>query len=213
MNKQLRILLAGAMIIVPFAITIWVIVAIGSGLDNLVRDPLAKLFHDPLAEEKFELWPGVGVLIMIGVTYLIGLLTHFWLFRKLLSVFERFVARLPGVKTIYESVRDLMKLFGTGSRRMGRVVRYKPPGTDMVFLGILTNEAPKIGQSPDDRPVAVFLPYSYMFGGMTIYVSPEHLQEVDMPVEQALKLSATAQVGGESPPKARPKLPEGGSND
>jgi uncharacterized membrane protein len=207
MNKQLRILLAGAMVVIPVAITVWVIWAIGSGLDNLVKGPLNQ--------HGIRLPTGAGALIVIGATYLVGLMMRLWIFRGMLAGFERLVVRVPGVKTIYESVRDLMKLFGSDSHRMGRVVQYTPPGTDMVLLGILTNERPKVGLDSESRRVAVYLPYSYMFGGLTIYVSPEHLREVDMPVEQALKLSATAQVGATSAAgtvaKASKKSPPGES--
>ena len=40
MKKQLRIFLTGAVVVVPFAITVWVIWFVGSGLDGLVKAPL-----------------------------------------------------------------------------------------------------------------------------------------------------------------------------
>ena len=52
------------------------------------------------------------------------------------------------------------------------------------------------GQRQDK--VAVYMPYSYMLGGLTVFVSREHIVEVDMSVEQCMKLCATAQVGSES---------------
>ena len=132
-------------------------------------------------------------MVLVGI-YLVGLLTHLWIFRWAVGLVEKLVVRVPGVKTVYESVRDLLKLFGGDARRMGRVVLYTPPGTDMTMLAILTNERPS-GIGPEAKhKVAIYLPYSYMFGGITVYVSPDHLQEVDTPVEVALKLAATAQV-------------------
>ncbi len=186
MQKQLRILLAGVMVIAPLAVTVWIILGVGSWLDDMGR----KLFPDP------DLPTGVGAAVVIVGIYLVGLLTHFWVFRWMLAGLDKLVAHVPGVKTIYESVRDLLKLFGGDSRRMGRVVRYKTPGGDMSMLAILTNEAPAglDPEDPDGRKVAIYLPYSYMFGGITIFVSPENIREVNMPVERALKLCATAQV-------------------
>jgi len=183
MQKQLRILLAGVMVLAPLAVTVWVIWTLGSWLDQMGRN----LFPVPR---------GVGAVVVVVGIYLVGLLTHFWVFQGMLAGLDRLVARVPGVKTIYESVRDLLKLFGGDSRRMGRVVRYKAPGSDMSMLAILTNEAPAglDPQDPEGRKVAIYLPYSYMFGGITIFVSPENIREVDMPVERALKLCATAQV-------------------
>lgn len=171
---------------IPFAITVWLAIAIGTWLDDLGR----KVLDD----WGVPVWPGVGALIVLAGLYVIGLLTQFWIFRGLVNLLERLVERLPGIKTVYESVRDLLKLFGGDARRMGRVVLYTPPGTQLSMMAILTTDQPKGLEAQSEARVAIFLPYSYMFGGITVYVPPSHLREVDMPVEEALKLCATAQV-------------------
>jgi len=192
LNRQIRILFAGALVLVPLAITVWVVWSAGLWLDDLGQRALESL------GTKVKFWPGTGALILIGVIYAIGLLTHLWVFRGFFRLVERLVTRLPGAKTIYESVRDLMNLFGGEPRRMGRVVQYTVPGTDMTFLGILTNENPLgVPAGQPHRKVAVYMPYSYMLGGPTVFVSPEHIVEVDMSVEQCMKLCATAQIGAE----------------
>ncbi len=189
MKKQISIFLTGLVVIIPLAVTIYVIRWISVVLENLGASLIGSF--------NVHIWPGVGAAAVLAGIYLVGLLTRFWLFRSLLNFFERLIVRVPGVKTIYESVRDLMGLFGGDSKRMGRVVEYHPPGGDVTLLGILTNDRPPgIGQDPAHPKVAVYLPYSYMFGGMTIYVDPAHTRTVDMPVEAALKLCAIAQVGG-----------------
>jgi anti-anti-sigma factor len=189
-NRQIGIFFAGAVVLVPLAITVWLIWSVGTWLDSLGRagfEALGVAFKPP---------PGIGALVLIGVIYVVGLLTRLWLFRGLFGLLEGLLTRLPGVKTIYESVRDLMKLFGGESRRMGRVVQYNVPDSDVSFLGVLTNENP-LGLPKDDpkRKVSVYMPLSYMIGGPTLLVSPEHVVEVDMSVEQCMKLCATAQVG------------------
>ena len=186
MRKQLRILLAGAVVVIPFAITVWLAIAMGTWLDDLARRPLAQ-WGVPVSR-------GVGVLIVLAGLYIIGLLTRFWVFRGLVSLLERIVERVPGIKTIYESVRDLLKLFGGDARHMGRVVLYTAPGSPMTLLAILTSDKPKGISDVNTDLVAIFLPFSYMFGGITVYVPASCLREMAMPVEEALKLCATAQV-------------------
>jgi len=202
LNKQVRIFFAGALVLVPLAITVWVAWQVGSWLDGLGRQAFRAM------GTRVEPPPGIGALIILAGVYVFGLLTHLWLFRGVFGLLERLVTRLPGVKTIYESVRDLMNLFGGGSRQMGRVVQYRMPGSDMTCLGILTNEDP-LGLPKDDphRKVAVYLPLSYMIGGPTVMVSPENIVEVDMSVEQCLKLCATAAVGRKAVPAAPVRKP------
>jgi len=190
MNRQLRILVSGVAVVIPFAITVWVIWAVGAWLDGLVNRPLLRW--------DVHLYPGVGILIVIGAIYLVGLLMHFWAFRGLMNQLDRLFTRVPGVKTVYEALRDLTKLFGGQAGRMGSVVVYQPPESQTAYLGILTNPDPiGISQGSQDKRVAVYIPLSYMFGGPTIYVPPQHLRKIDMSVEQALKLATIAQVSSQ----------------
>ena len=189
MKKQLAILLAGVMVIIPFAITLYVVVSVGMWLNGLGETLLRNWWQD------LQLPFGVGVVVVLLLIYLVGLMTRLWVFRWTLDVLDRLVSTVPGAKTIYESVRDLLRLFGPESRRMGRAVIYRPPGTEMAVMGILTNEAPVgIPQAPK-RMVAIYIPCAYMFGGAVIYVPAEHVQDANIPVEEALKVSAIAQVG------------------
>jgi uncharacterized membrane protein len=200
MKTQMRILLSGALVVVPLAITVSVVIGAGAWLDEKGQDLVSALVNINAAkgkEVKVELYHGTGVVLVLGLIYLAGLLTHVWGFRPLWTRFEQLLARVPGVKVIYESVRDLMKLFGGGAGTMGRVVEYRPPGSSLAFLGIVTNENPIVGQDDGQtKRVAVYLPLAYMFGGPTILAMPDQLKEVNIPVEEALKLAATAHVGG-----------------
>jgi uncharacterized membrane protein len=206
MKTQIRILLGGALVIVPLAITVYVLWSVGSWMDDKGRAAVDYFWGEGTAKEHLR--RGAGALLLLAVLYLAGLLTRVWGFRPLWERFERLLARVPGVKIIYESVRDLMKLFGGGAGSMGRTVEYRPPGTDLAVLGILTNEDPAASRGGGQKRVAVYLPMAYMFGGPTVLVSPQHLRELDIPVEQALKLAATAHVGGRSPATPAAKAEE-----
>ena len=213
MNRQIRIFMAGALVVIPLAVTAWVVYAVGSWLGGLGESLLEALGLlegvQKLETEYVKFAPLLGIgLVLVGI-YLVGLLTRVWAFSGMLRMLDRLVARVPGVKTIYESVRDLMKLFGGDSKKMGRAVQYKHPGTDIAVLGILTNEHPRgIAEGKPDDKVAVYLPYSYMLGGPTIYVPREYVQDVDMSVDQVLKVAATAHVGAEAEPRAEKDTPE-----
>ena len=71
---------------------------------------------------------------------------------------------------------------------MGQVVRYRIPGTQIDLLGIKTSTSP----IDDDGKVAVYIPMSYQLGGFTIYVDNQSITQIDMSVEQAMKIAATA---------------------
>jgi uncharacterized membrane protein len=193
MKKQIQILLSGALIVVPLALTVWLIAYAASALDALGASLLSQ------AGMEYELPPGLSALVVIVAIYLIGLLAQLVLFQKIIEKFEALISRLPGIKTVYESTRDLMKLFGGDKKHMGQVVLYRQPATGLMILGIMTNDNPAgVIDHGGERRVAVYQPFSYMFGGPTIYVPQEDVQVIPMAVDQALKLATTAHVGAKS---------------
>jgi uncharacterized membrane protein len=201
MKKHIRILLTGLFIVIPFAITLWVVWGICVWLDNIGRTPLSWISDKFSPGSWMHQWGfrGVGIVLVIALVYVVGLLMHFLLFRWAVKSVERMFTHLPGIKTIYVSVKDLLKLFGSSSRKVGRVVEYKPPGMGIAMLGILTNESPQVPPGQDGaQRVAVFFPMAYMIGGSVALVERKYLRELDMPVETAMKLSATAHLSMDS---------------
>jgi len=191
MSRQIRILLAGVLVVVPFAITVYVIVAVGMWLNSLGDAALGAVLADDA-----KIPTGVGVLALLVTIYVVGLLTHLWIFRSAVGLIEKLVLRIPGAKTIYESIRDLLKMFSPTAKAIGKVVECKIPGTEMTALGLQTNDQPKgISDGPGPKKVAVYLPFGYMIGGPVVFVAPENLREVDLSAQEALKLAATAHVG------------------
>ncbi|MFP4106269.1 MAG: DUF502 domain-containing protein, partial [Phycisphaerae bacterium] len=157
-----------------------------------------KAFDEKWAEEAWAKIPGSGALLILLTVYLTGLLARLWGLRWVFATVERIMSRLPGIKTIYQSVRDILKLFGGEAERMGKAVLYTPPGAGVSLLGIMTNESPSGVADRQPDKVAIYLPYSYMIGGPTIYVPREHVEIMDMTPEEAMKLSATAHVGAQA---------------
>jgi uncharacterized membrane protein len=194
MNKHLKIFMTGALILVPLAITIWLIVWIGTALGGLGYRLMDAVGLVEQIQPEYRVCAGaIGVAVVLVGVYLTGLLGNIWFFKKFFRLVDHLLSAVPGVKTIYESIRDLMKLFGGREGSMGRVVLYKPAGSGMKMLGIVTNEQPA-GRPDGDDSVLVYLPLGYMIGGPIVYAAPDHLEPVDMPAETALKLAMTAFV-------------------
>jgi uncharacterized membrane protein len=145
----------------------------------------------------------------VALIYVIGLLTRWWAFRWVLRLLERALSRLPVVKSIYQGVRDVLALFAGDAERMGRVVRYRLPGTEIQLLGIQTTTSPRATDEPGK--VALYIPMSYMFGGPTVYVDGGSVQPVDMTVAEALRVAVTAGAAPSPPgPGAAGKPPPAG---
>lgn len=195
MKKHIKTFMTGALIIAPLAITAWLIVWIGTALGGLGYKLVDAIGLTEQILPQFRVYAGaIGVIIVLVGVYLTGLLGNVWLFGKFFAFVDHLLSSVPGIKTIYESIRDLMKLFGGQQGSMGRVVLYQPAGSGMKMLGIVTNEAPA-GRPEGDDSVLVYLPLGYMIGGPIVYAPLDQIEDVDMPAETALKLAITAFVG------------------
>jgi uncharacterized membrane protein len=199
-KKLATIFLTGLLVGIPIFITLYVIYAAGAWLNNLaVR--VATRISQPMGE-TLAAWSGLGILVILALIFLLGLAARFWMTARLLMMFESLLVRVPLVKTVYTSVRDMLRFFSGGGgdgKAVGKVVLYNVPGTPVRMLAILTNEQPAglTDQHPEGM-VAIWLPMSYMLGGPMLYVPASSVEPIDLSVEQVMKLAATAEVGAEN---------------
>ena len=204
MKRHFGIFMSGALVVIPLGVTVWIIVWIGKMMGGLGYQLMETTGLLEQLNPTFQWFAGcIGVAIVVVAVYLVGLLANFWLFRGMFRLLDRILGRVPGIKTVYESVRDLMKLFGGEAGSIGHVVLYKPRDSRVKMLGIVTNENPP-GRPDGDDSVLVYLPMGYMIGGPIVFASPDDIEPLDMSVEAALKLAATAFVGI----KERDELPQ-----
>ncbi len=180
MRRVIITWLEGLAVCVPVLFTIWVLVTSVTWLDDIM--------FGWFGESVPAFW-GVGAMMAMGLIYLVGLATRLYLFQKILALAEAAIGRLPLVKTLYGSVRDMLQFFRTGSGRpTGAAVRIQFDD-DTHMLGITTTE------DTESNRVGVYLPLSYQIGGFLVYFPRERLTPLDMDVESALKLVLTGGMG------------------
>lgn len=188
-----KILLRGFLCIAPIAITFVVIMWLGQEFESLLRKPLIAL----LGEKHY--FPGLGVLVALVITFIIGLIVNNLLMQKIQRSLEKLIKKIPLVKTVYASVCDLMGFFKQGGKaQSGKVVVVELMGAKLI--GLVTRE--NFDDLPSDlassNDVAVFLPFSYQLGGMTVYIPKDKVRYIDMSVERALRLVVTAGSPGDT---------------
>lgn len=142
-------------------------------------------------------WYSTGFGILLGAVFIcaVGVVAGAWLGRFLLGALERVLKRIPLVKTIYGSVRDLMSFFAGKKKGMSRVVIAEVvPG--IRLLGFVTQENAQqlTGLPEDEGKTAVYFPMSYQVGGYMVLLPRERLTAIDMKVEDALRLAITAGI-------------------
>ena len=189
--------LTGLIVTGPIAITIWLIWSFINWVDALVR---------PLIPPGFRMEnylpaniPGSGLVIaIIGLT-LIGFLAANLVGRTLFDLGEMILNRMPIVRAIYRSLKQVFEtLFsGNGSsfRRVG-LVEFPAPG---MWSIVLISQPPSQDISTHlpgtEEHISVFLPCSpNPTTGFFFYVPKSKVIEVEMTAEDAATLIMSAGV-------------------
>lgn len=195
------IFFTGLAAILPAAITIYILYWLGSAAENR----LGGLIKLVIPEELY--WTGMGVIVGIALVFGVGLMMKAYVVRSLWALSEAWFARLPLVKTLYGSIRDLMKFASGKDKQLGQVVTVKLAEPNVRALGFLTNEhITGIDSKLPTDMVAVYLPLSYQIGGHTVLVPRTAVQAAEMSRNDAMRFAITAgMVAGEARPATEHK--------
>lgn len=183
--------LTGLAAIVPIVVTLyliyWLAVTAETALGDLFRHLLPQGWY----------WPGMGLGAGLLLAFLTGLLMHAWLVQRLYGRVEGLLYRIPLIRSVYGSMRDLVNLFSQAREKtLHQTVILSWGGMRLIGLITrqdLTNLPAGIGAADD---VIVLLPMSYNVGGYIVVVPRSAVQPIDMSVEDALRFTLTAGITG-----------------
>jgi len=194
--------LTGLIVAGPVAVTLWLIWWFVTWVDNLVRPVIPKAY---LPETYLPVnIPGLGLIIAFTALTLLGFLTANLVGRKLVDFGESIVSRMPIVRPIYRTAKQIFQtLFsssGTSFRRVG-LVEFPSPGMwSLVFLTQSPSED-IASRLPATEHVSAFMPCTpNPTTGFFFYVPRGDVVELDITVEQAMQLLMSAgiiQPGGD----------------
>jgi uncharacterized membrane protein len=190
-----RIFITGLLTVVPLVVTIYFTVWLVTLGEQLFGRPLRRF-----APEYYH--AGMGLAVALIVVFFVGLAMHDYLFRRLFRRAERVLLGVPLVRSIYSALRDLLGLFAQHKEPALQVVMVRLPELNMRVLGFVTRkdfrDLPSgVGKEGE---VAVYLPMSYQVGGYTVFVPADHVQDVEMSREDAMKFILTAGLKGQPSP-------------
>jgi len=195
-----RYFITGLLIWVPLGITLWV-------LDLLISTMDQSLTVLPAAWQT-EAWlgvrvPGLGVILTLLVIVLTGVFGANFFGQKIIDFWERQLTRIPVVKTIYGSVKQVSDTLLSGSGHAFRkvlLVRYPHP--EAWSLAFQTNIPCEVASLLPDEHVAVFIPTTPSpVNGFYFFVKKSEVIELNVSVDRALKYIVSMGVAsGDSRP-------------
>jgi uncharacterized membrane protein len=182
-----RYLIAGLLVWVPLGITIWVLNALVSTLDQTLLLVPEAARPDKLL--GFHI-PGFGVLLSFLILLLTGAIAANFVGQRLILFWEGLLGRIPFVKSIYSSVKQVSDTVlsdqGTAFRK-ALLVEFPRPGCWTIAFQTGTPAGEVAAHLPGEH-ISVYVPTTpNPTGGYFVMVPRASAVDLDMTVDEALK--------------------------
>jgi len=189
----------GLLFLIPLAATVYVVYWVFSTVDGAMRTLI-------LGENGQDWWiSGLGVVISLAVITGVGVLTSLFITKPILQLIEKLFSRLPLVKLLYSSVKDLIGAFVGDKKKFDQPVLVNlMPGSSVKTMGFITRKSLKMFSLQNE--VAVYCPHSYNFSGMLLIVPADQIQLLDADSSEVMAFIVSGGVsGGTGPGQTAPK--------
>jgi len=170
-----KFFLRGILILLPVAITLYIVLWVFEILDTVGRLVLP--------------WdiPGIGVLLSLAAILLAGYVGSSYFAEALLEKAEGLIKRTPLIGKLYSAIRDTLHSLIGEKRSFNKVVCFERDG--IKTLAFLTNEECFLKDH-----VVIYVPLAFQVAGFTLVVPKEDVTEVDMDTEAALRFMISAGI-------------------
>ncbi len=159
MRRIVRYFFEGLLFTIPLAVTLFILYKVFVTVDGWLGFSI----------------PGVGFLLTILLIFVVGILTSNVLTKSVLSLIDTLFDRLPFVKLIYSSIKDVMGAFVGDKKSFDKpvLVSITPDGAGKA-VGFITRESLELFGLDDH--IAVYFPQSYNFAGNVLLFPKEKVQ-------------------------------------
>lgn len=187
MNALRKYLIAGLLVWLPLIITVAVVKFVIDLLDGTIL--LLPPDYRPEALLGFSI-PGAGIVLALVVLVVTGIFAANLLGRRLVQVWEAVLGRIPLVRSVYNSVKQISTtLLASRSTSFRKVVLVEYPRKDCWCIGFLSNESVETARAISDQRIqSIYLPTTpNPTSGFNLLIPERDIIELDMTVEDGFK--------------------------
>jgi uncharacterized membrane protein len=170
----------GLVVLAPIVITAWTVVSLFNFIDDILPNLLHALFPDFVVLDSRgypKKIPGLGFLVVVMLVLMVGYISSTFIVGKLLQWFDNILERTPGIKIIYSTVKDFLEAFAGNKRKFNQPVLVSIEAADVWRIGFITQQS-MVNFGLKDH-VAVYVPHSYAFSGVTYLVKRDRIRQVE----------------------------------
>ena len=204
-------LIAGLLVVIPLATTIWLTITIASWVINLLTQIPKQLNPfdglDPILTYCLNL--SVGLAVPLLFILIIGLMARNIAGRWLLDVGERILQSIPLAGAVYKTLQQILEtLFKDSKSKFRRVVMVEYPRRGVWSLGFVTGTLSPSLQTHLDKPMlSVFIPTTpNPTSGWYAIIAVDDVINLPISIEDAFKVLISGGIVSPNVPPSVPKL-------
>jgi uncharacterized membrane protein len=199
-----RSFLTGLVVVLPIVLTIYLIWTVIGWIDGWVLPFIPGTYHpDAILRHYFGpdqpySIPGLGVIIFLAFTIIIGWIAKGYLGRSVLRWGEGLVGRMPVVRSIYKGAKQISQtMFSPAETKFDRACLVEFPRKGVWVVGFVAGRArgeikEKLSVNGEDLWTVFIAPTPVPTAGFLIYVPESEVRMLDMSLEDAAKLIISA---------------------
>ena len=180
--------LRGLLVVVPAAVTVYVVVELFRFIDGLLARALGRYLPE------YGVLPGLGIVVLVLLITLLGVFASSVITQPLQRAAGRALDKVPLIKTLYSAIKDLLSAFVGTEKRFDQPVLVKL-GKELWVerIGFITKpDLAELGLTADK--VAVYLPHAYAWSGNLVIVPREQVTLLDVKAAEAMKFIVSGGV-------------------
>jgi len=136
------------------------------------------------------------ITVFLGIA-LLGYLFSLAFTRPILHYFERLLTKVPLVKIVYTSIKELTEAFVGDKKRFNKPVLATFTDNGLQRIGFVTQES--VNEIGHDDLVAVYCPHSYNFSGNLFFLPRENITYLNLNSAEVMKFVISGGVTNISP--------------
>jgi len=174
-----RVFLAGILAAIPLVVTYLVFRWLFEALDSIFQPAIIFFIGRSL--------PGVGLVAVVILVYLLGLITTNVIGRQLVRWLDAMMCRVPVIQYVYTAAKQVVDAMrGLRQVPFRKVIIVEFPKAGMYSLGFVTGKAVDLrGQ----KKVPVFIPHTpNPMTGFLVLLSAEDILDTDLTIEDAMRM-------------------------
>lgn len=181
--------LSGLLFVAPVGITVFILFTAFDFIDSLGRFEFSPWYN----QNTTIFIPGLGFIIVLAGTALIGFLFTKVLPNTIQNKLESGMTNLPLVKIFYSASKDMISAFLGEKKKFTTgvlvTINYQPL---VKKIGFLTQDSLDIFNLPD--MVTVYCPHGYAISGQTFIVSKKDIEILNVPSTELMKMAISGGI-------------------